>query len=247
MIGDFNRRGQGNDGGDHRPQLSATPQAQARIKSYVRREGRLTRGQARNLDALWPKYGLTAVTAAQGPRAIFGRAAPVTLEIGFGAGEALVALAADNPQRDYLGVEVYRSGVGQVLGHIEALGLSNLRLLCEDAVEVLAQLPGACLDELLLYFPDPWPKKRHHKRRLVQPPFADAVARVLEPGGVWRLATDWADYAEWMREVLDPHPAFTNAGDNSGFVADPPRPTTRFEARGRRKGHAVFDLAYRRR
>lgn len=217
------------------------------IRSFVRREGRLTPGQRRNLDELWPRYGLEAGGGPFDWEAVFGRTAPVTLEIGFGAGEVLAALAEAHPEEDFLGIEVYRSGAGRLLGELRDRGLGNVRVFCVDAVEVLAAaVPEASLDTVLLYFPDPWPKKRHHKRRLVQTPFADTVARVLKPGGVWRLATDWANYAEWMREVLDPHPAFDNIGDKDGFMSDPPRPGTRFESRGRRKGHAVFDLAYRR-
>lgn len=213
----------------------------------MRREGRLTPGQRRNLDELWPRYGLEAGDGPFDWEAVFGRAAPVTLEIGFGAGEVLAALAEAHPDEDFLGVEVYRSGVGRLLGELRDRGLNNVRVFCADAAEVLAEtVPAASLDTVLLYFPDPWPKKRHHKRRLVQTPFADAVARTLKPGGIWRLATDWANYAEWMREVLDPHPAFENIGDKDGLVSDPPRPGTRFESRGRGKGHAVFDLAYRR-
>ena len=218
-----------------------------RIRSFVRREGRLTPGQQRNLDVLWPRYGLDLPTAPLDWPAVFGRDAPRTLEIGFGAGEVLATLAATQPERDFIGIEVYRSGVGRLLGEIERLELTNLRLFCADAVDVLARaFAPASLDELLLYFPDPWPKKRHHKRRIVDAQFADAVRRVLAPGGIWRLATDWRNYAEWMREVLDGYPGLTNIGDANGWVSQPPRPGTRFESRGLRKGHGVRDLAYRR-
>lgn len=207
----------------------------------------MTPAQRRNLDELWPRYGLEVADGPFDWEAVFGRAAPRTLEIGFGAGEVLASLAAAHPEEDFLGVEVYRSGAGRLLGELRDRGLENVRVFCADAVEVLAEaVPEASLDTVLLYFPDPWPKKRHHKRRLVRTPFADTVARVLKPGGLWRLATDWRHYAEWMREVLDPHPAFMNIGDENGFVSAPPRPATRFESRGRRKGHEVFDLAYRR-
>lgn len=207
----------------------------------------MTAGQRRNLDELWPRYGLEVADGPFDWDRVFGRAAPRTLEIGFGAGEVLATLAGAHPDEDFLGVEVYRTGVGRLLGELRERGLDNVRVFNADAVEVLARaVPEASLDTVLLYFPDPWPKKRHHKRRLVQTGFADAVARVLKPGGVWRLATDWANYAEWMREVLDPHPAFANIGDAGGFVSRPPRPATRFESRGQRKGHDVRDLAYRR-
>lgn len=218
-----------------------------RIRSFVRREGRLTPGQQRNLDTLWPRYGLTPADGPLDWGAIFGRSAPRTLEIGFGAGEALLEIARRHPAEDFVGIEVYRSGVGRLLGELEAHGLDNVRVLCADAEEAMpaAFAPGS-LDRVLVYFPDPWPKKRHHKRRLVHAGFADAVARALKPGGVWRLATDWANYAEWMREVLDPHPAFENIGGPDGFADAGERPETRFEQRGERKGHRVFDLAYRR-
>lgn len=227
--------------------MITNPHQERRIRSFVRREGRLTPGQQRNLETLWPRYGLDVADGPFDWDTVFGRSAPKVLEIGFGAGEALLEIAGNHPDEDFIGIEVYRSGVGRLLGALDERGLTNVRVLCADAVDAMAQaVPDASLDTVLLYFPDPWPKKRHHKRRLVQTPFADGVARVLKAGGVWWLATDWADYAEWMREVLDPHPAFTNIGGRDGFVAAPERPPTRFERRGENRGHAVFDLAYRR-
>ena len=218
-----------------------------RIRSFVRREGRLTAGQQRNLDNLWPRYGLAMPTAPLDWDAIFGRTAPRTLEIGFGAGEVLADLAIRHPDEDFIGIEVYLTGVGRLLGALDDAGAGNARVFNLDAVDVLkAGFADDSLDNVLLYFPDPWPKKRHHKRRIVQPAFADEIARVLKPNGLWRLATDWANYAEHMRDVLDAHPAFENVGDVNGFVSEPPRSGTRFEARGRRKGHDVFDMAYRR-
>ena len=218
-----------------------------RIRSFVRREGRLTAGQQRNLDNLWPRYGLAMPTGPFDWDAIFGRTAPRTLEIGFGAGEVLADLAIRHPDEDFIGIEVYLTGVGRLLGALDDAGAGNARVFNLDAVEVLkAGFADDSLDNVLLYFPDPWPKKRHHKRRIVQPAFADEIARVLKPNGLWRLATDWANYAEHMRGVLDAHPAFENVGDVNGFVSEPPRSGTRFEARGRRKGHDVFDMAYRR-
>ena len=218
-----------------------------RIRSFVRREGRLTAGQQRNLDNLWPRYGLAMPTALLDWGAIFGRTAPRTLEIGFGAGEVLADLAIRHPDEDFIGIEVYLTGVGRLLGALDDAGAGNARVFNLDAVDVLkAGFADDSLDNVLLYFPDPWPKKRHHKRRIVQPAFADEIARVLKPNGLWRLATDWANYAEHMRDVLDAHPAFENVGDVNGFVSKPPRSGTRFEARGRRKGHDVFDMAYRR-
>jgi tRNA (guanine-N7-)-methyltransferase len=159
----------------------------------------------------------------------------------------LAGLAWQHPERDFIGIEVYRSGVGRLLGALDDAGATNARVFCADAVAVLERaFADHALDEVLLYFPDPWPKKRHHKRRVVQPDFATEIARVLKPGGIWRLATDWENYAVHIGAVLDAHAAFENMGDTAGFVNQPPRCETRFERRGLRKGHAVFDLAYRR-
>lgn len=226
--------------------MSTTPDR--RIRSFVKREGRLTPGQQDKLDRLWPLHGLTLPKAPLDWPAVFGRDAPRTLEIGFGAGEVLAELARRHPEQDFIGIEVYRNGVGRLLGELEAAQATNARVFDVDAVEVLNRaFADSSLDTVLLYFADPWPKKRHHKRRIVQTAFADEIARVLRPGGLWRLATDWANYAEHIRDVLDAHPGFENIGDQNGYISDPPRPATRFENRGLRKGHAVFDMAYRRR
>jgi len=215
------------------------------IRSFVRREGRITTSQQTALDTLWPRYGLDAPAAntTLDLAARFGRGAPVVFEIGFGAGDALLFRAERAPERDFIGVEVHRPGVGRVLNRAENLGLANLRVACHDAVEVLRDwLPPMSLDELILEFPDPWHKKRHHKRRIVQPAFLELVASRLKPGGLFRLATDWAPYAEHMREVLDASALF-----DGGAVPRPEsRPVTRFEARGERLGHTVADLLYRR-
>ena len=216
------------------------------IKSFVRREGRMTDAQKDSMQRLWPRYGVDA--PASGTRldldALFGRAAPKVFEIGFGAGDALLFRAERAPERDYLGAEVHRPGVGRVLHRAEKAGLANVRTVCHDAVEVLRDwLPEGALDELILEFPDPWHKTRHHKRRIVQPAFAALVASRLKPGGLFRLATDWVPYAEHMREVLD-----ASADFEGGPVPRPDsRPITRFEARGERLGHAMADFCYRRR
>lgn len=217
-----------------------------RIRSFVKREGRLTPGQQKNLESLWPRYGLENTAAAIDWDQAFGRRARRTLEIGFGAGEVLAELAEQSPDEDFIGIEVYRAGVGRLFGALDRVAATNVHVFNDDAVDVLARaFDDASLDTVLLYFADPWPKKRHHKRRIVQPGFADEIARVLKPGGLWRLATDWANYAEHIRDVLDAHNAFDNIGDRNGFVSAPPRPGTRFESRGLCKGHAVFDMAYR--
>lgn len=216
------------------------------IRSFVRREGRITSSQKDALENLWPRYGMDA--PAQGSTldlsALFGRTAPVVFEIGFGAGDALLFRAERAPGQNFIGVEVHRPGVGRVLNRAEKLGLGNLRVASHDAVEVLRDwLAPESLDELILEFPDPWHKSRHHKRRIVQPAFAALVASRLKPGGLFRLATDWVPYAEHMREVLG-----ASADFEGGEVARPEsRPITRFEARGERLGHAMCDLLYRRR
>jgi len=216
------------------------------IKSFVRREGRITTSQQAALDTLWPRYGLDASAAGTtlDLPTLFGRTAPVVFEIGFGAGDALLFRAERAPEQDFIGVEVHRPGVGRVMNRAEKLGLDNLRVASHDAVEVLRDwLAPESLDELILEFPDPWHKSRHHKRRIVQPAFAALVASRLKPSGLFRLATDWVPYAEHMREVLDASADFTG-----GEVPRPDsRPITRFEARGERLGHAMCDLLYRRR
>ena len=196
---------------------------------------------------LWPLWGVEFSPAPLDLDALFGRWAPRVLEIGIGDGEALLALAAARPDVDFLGIEVHTPGIGHCLLGIESRRLTNIRLISHDAVEVLErQLPDASLDEVMLYFPDPWPKKRHHKRRIVQPAFVELLAGKLKSGGTFRLATDWAPYAEHMLEVLQASPSFTNASPTGGYVPRPEsRPLTKFERRGERLGHEVFDLEFR--
>ncbi|MGH8453281.1 MAG: tRNA (guanosine(46)-N7)-methyltransferase TrmB, partial [Nevskiales bacterium] len=194
------------------------------------------------------RYGLEPGGDLLDWNSVFGREAPRVLEIGFGNGESVLAQALARPEQDYLGIEVHRPGIGRLLARLSAQEVSNVRVVCADAVEILTQrIPPRSLNCVELYFPDPWPKTRHHKRRIVQPDFADAVARALRPGGRWLLATDWAPYAEHMREVLNAHAEFANLAADGGFVSRPPeRLLTRFEQRGLKLGHQVFDLAYRR-
>ena len=218
------------------------------IRSFVLRAGRITRAQRRALDELLPNWGIPYSPALIDLDRVFGRQAPRALEIGFGDGATLVELATGSPGTDFIGVEVHPPGIGRCLLEIEARGISNVRVIAHDAVEVLqSQIAPGSFDEVLLYFPDPWPKKRHHKRRIVQPVFATLVASRLKPGGLLRLATDWAPYAEWMFEVLDAEPALENVAGARRYVERPDRGLTRFENRGRRLGHQVFDLEYRRR
>ncbi len=220
------------------------------IRSFVMRTGRMTTGQARALEDLWPRYGVEYSPALLSLDQVFGRHAPRTLEIGFGNGEHLASLAVAHPERDYFGIEVHRPGVGHLLMLAEKNGLTNLRVSTHDAVEVLRdQVPPGSLDEVLLLFPDPWHKKRHHKRRLVQPPFVELVASRLASGGVFKLATDWENYAQQMIEVLSAaHALFDNLSPTGDWMPRPDeRAPTRFEKRGARLGHGVWDLAFRRR
>jgi tRNA (guanine-N7-)-methyltransferase len=239
---------------------AAVPQVEhpRSIRSFVTRAGRITPAQQRALEELWPRFGIPpapgedpgapASTAPFELAALFGRDAPRTLEIGFGNGENLAALAAAHPERDFLGVEVHRPGIGRLLRTLEERGLGNVRLLCQDAVELLAgRIAPGSLQEILILFPDPWPKKRHHKRRLVQAGFVACVARALEPGGTLRLATDWQPYAVEMLAVLNAADGLANLAPDGGFVPRPAeRLPTRFELRGTRLGHQVWDLAFRR-
>lgn len=229
------------------PVTEADPH-QRRIRSFVRREGRLTPGQQRALERLWPRYGIDSEHTLD-LDAEFGRSAPRTLEIGFGNGESLAVMAGAAPDEDFLGIEVHRPGVGQLLRHLEAADIRNVRVLCRDAVEVLQrQIPDATLDRVLLFFPDPWPKKKHHKRRILQRPFLKQVARTLRPGGLFQLATDWQDYARQMLEAMEGAPEFENLAGPGAFSPRPAhRPVTKFERRGQRLGHGVWDLCYRRR
>lgn len=217
------------------------------IRSFVRREGRMTGAQRRALDELGPRYGAPG-DGVLDFAALFGRRAPVLLEIGFGNGEALLAMAAARPDADFIGIEVHRPGVGALLLRLDQAGLGNVRVVCDDAQAWLERhVPDASLDALHLYFPDPWPKARHHKRRLVQPAFAALVRRKLKPGGILHMATDWEDYARHMLEVMTAAEGYENTADAGGYAPRPDyRPPTRFERRGQRLGHGVWDLIFRR-
>jgi tRNA (guanine-N7-)-methyltransferase len=218
------------------------------IRSFVTRAGRITEAQQRALAQLWPKYGIEFAPETLEPRALYGRDAPRILEIGFGNGENLAALARAHPEQDFLGIEVHRPGVGRLLRALESQQLTNVRLICHDAVEVLArQIASQWLQEILIFFPDPWPKKRHHKRRLLQPAFVQQLAERLVPGGVLRIATDWQPYALEMLATLAAVAQLQNLAADGTFVARPAeRQLTRFERRGARLGHEVWDLAFRR-
>jgi tRNA (guanine-N7-)-methyltransferase len=217
------------------------------VRSYVLRQGRISAAQTRALETLHARYGLAYRDAPLDPVALFGRAAPLVVEIGSGMGETTARIAAEHPDTDYIAIEVHAPGVGSLLKLIDEQRLANLRVIRHDALEVLERMiPDGSLAALHLFFPDPWPKKRHHKRRLVQSAFAALAARKLAPGGVLHAATDWQDYAEQMLATLSAEPLLENTA--SGFAARPAhRPLTKFERRGLTLGHEVHDLVFRRR
>jgi tRNA (guanine-N7-)-methyltransferase len=221
-------------------------QTPRRIRSFVLRAGRTTPAQERALGELWPAYGIDLKEAPLDLAAVFGRAAPRCLEIGFGAGEVIGILAQTNPHIDYLGIEVHRSGVGRLLLRAQQCCFKNLRVICSDAVDVLRDhIADGAFDEVLVFFPDPWHKKRHHKRRLIEPSFVTLAAAKLRNGGILRLATDWQAYAEQMLAVCNANPALESLSRDGTYVPRPEfRPPTRFERRGERLGHGVWDLAY---
>ncbi len=220
--------------------MNSDAKRRAAPRSFVRRSGRITAAQKRALKELWPRYGLDETGALPPLKEVFGREAQTVLEIGFGNGETLVRAAAESPDLNFLGVEVHLPGLGRCLLAAERAGLSNLRLMQADAVEVLrSQLPPASLAMVCLYFPDPWPRKRHHKRRLVQPGFVALLAQALEPGGVFHVATDWSPYAKHIEGVMDGITAFEQLAEL------PARHITRFELRGSALGHEIWEAAYR--
>ncbi len=213
-------------------------QTQRHIRSFVLRAGRTTAAQERALTELWPSYGLDFGAMAMDLDAIFGRRAPRCLEIGFGVGEVIGNLAENNPHKDYLGIEVHRAGIGRLLLQAEHAALRNLRVICHDAVEVLRDaIADESLDEILVFFPDPWHKKRHHKRRLIEAPFVASLGAKLRTGGVLRLATDWQAYAEQMLAVCNASTALRSLSPDRTYVERPGfRQPTRFERRGRAAG-----------
>ena len=228
------------------PKPFTATEGRREIRSFVLRQGRFTPAQQRAFDALWPRFGLDYTGAPRDFDASFGRQAPRVLEIGFGNGEALRFSAAHDADRDHIGIEVHAPGVGRLLNALAEDGSDHVRLYHHDAVEVLQhEIADGSLDEVRIYFPDPWHKKRHNKRRLVQPAFADLLVRKLHPAGRLHLATDWQDYAEQMWDVLDATRGLSNRAGARGQVPRPPwRPQTHVESRGQRLGHGVWDLLY---
>jgi tRNA (guanine-N7-)-methyltransferase len=216
------------------------------IKSYVLRQGRLTRGQQQALDQLWPVYGIDFKAERLDFDTLFNRPAAIILEVGFGNGDSLVQQAASNPQNNYLGIEVHRPGVGRLLHLAGNAGITNIRVINHDAVEVLQlQIPDQSLDRVQLFFPDPWHKKRHHKRRIVKAEFIRLIHQKLKPGGQFHLATDWQDYAEHMLAEMEQAKGFSNTSGKGNYAENTDRPLTKFEQRGQRLGHGIWDLIYR--
>ena len=226
--------------------MNGEPSLRRPVRSYVLRGGRMGSGQVRALAELAPRFVLPFSQTPLDAAAVFGRRAPLVLEVGFGMGQATAAIARSRPDSDFLGIEVHEAGVGALLQRIEADGLSNLRVVRHDAVEVLrSMIAPASLAGVFVFFPDPWPKKRHWKRRLIQPAFAALVASRLAPGGVLHCATDWQPYAEQILEVLSGEPALANTA--AGYAPRPTyRPETKFERRGLALGHGVWDLVFTR-
>lgn len=212
----------------------------------MRRQGRLTEGQSRALEQHWDAYGLTLEQGVLDYAAVFGNGNPVILEIGFGNGASLLQMAQQAPQKNFIGVEVHRPGVGKLINDAQQAGVHNLKVFCDDAIEVLARnIADSSLDGVQLFFPDPWHKKRHNKRRIVQPEFAQTIRQKLKPGGYFHMATDWEPYAEHMLEVMSAAHGFANQAGAGNYSPKPDyRPNTKFEQRGERLGHGVWDLVF---
>ncbi len=229
------------------PYGSTTPEHDRRIRSYVLRQGRITNAQQRAHDALLPQFGVPYRAGLLDAHDVFGRTAPLIMEIGFGMGEGTAQIAQAHPENDYLGIEVHNPGVGSLLDRIGRLALTNVRIVQHDAVEVVRDMIAPDrLAGVHVFFPDPWHKKRHHKRRLLQAPFVSLLASRIAPGGYLHVATDWADYAQQVLAVLGAEPLLVNTVEQ--YAPRPAyRPLTRFEQRGVRLGHEVFDLVFRRR
>lgn len=216
------------------------------IRSFVIRAGRITSGQKAAFDNWWPSYGLSLYKGAINPAEVFGRTAPLVLEIGFGMGDSLLEMAKNEPEKDFIGIEVHPPGVGKLINEAGKAGVKNLRVYMADAMDVLEDcIPDAAIDRLQLYFPDPWHKKKHNKRRIVQPAFVQKLRPKLKLGGVFHMATDWQPYAEHMLEVMNVAENYANVSLDNGYSPRPDyRPITKFEKRGERLGHGVWDLLF---
>jgi tRNA (guanine-N7-)-methyltransferase len=220
----------------------------SKVKSYVKREGRLTKAQSKAIDDNWPSMGLSIEQGMLNLTDVFTRDAPRVLEIGFGMGKSLVEMANADPSTDFIGIEVHRPGIGACLASAQEADVKNLRVFEHDAVEVLnISIPDKSLDRLQLFFPDPWHKKRHHKRRIVQSDFVQAIRGKLKIGGEFHMATDWEPYAEHMLEVMNEAQGFSIISKSKDYVERPEyRPITKFEVRGQKLGHGVWDIIFKR-
>lgn len=232
------------------PQSAASdiPEHKRRIKSFVLRQGRLSQAQQNAIDTMWPQYGLTLEDKILDFNTLFGREAPTIIEIGFGMGNSLAAMAEAHPENNYIGIEVHRPGVGALLKLVAEKGLTNVRVFNEDAIEVLnRQISKNSLSAVYLFFPDPWHKTKHKKRRILQAEFAEKIAQYLKPGGQFHMATDWEDYALHMMAVMSAAKEYRNISGEGKYTPRPDyRPLTKFEQRGQRLGHGVWDLVFER-
>lgn len=216
------------------------------IKSFVTREGRMTPGQERALSVVWPDFGIEHGNKTIDPASLFNNLQPVIIEIGFGMGHSLAEMAIEHPDQNFIGIEVHKPGVGTLLKAIESEGIGNIRVMCFDAVEILEkQIADNSIDGFQIFFPDPWHKAKHHKRRLIQAKFVTQLIQKLKPGGFIHLATDWENYAEQMMEVLSEFDELNNEYGKGQFATSRcGRPITKFERRGERLGHGVWDLYF---
>lgn len=231
------------DNNSARPESECPESLRRKIRSFVKREGRFSRRQSQAYEKLLPQYGIAFSKQAIDFAELFEQDGPVILEIGFGMGDSLAQMALDNPTNNYIGIEVHKPGVGSLLATIEEKSIQNLRVISHDAVEVLEHvIPDQSLDGIQIFFPDPWPKKRHHKRRLIQSSFVELLAKKLKTDGRLHIATDWKNYAEWIEEVISANTDFKRLPEDTPHN----RPMTKFEKRGIDLGHGVWDMIYQR-
>ncbi|EPL6456616.1 MULTISPECIES: tRNA (guanosine(46)-N7)-methyltransferase TrmB [Providencia] len=230
------------------PEYNEDGRVMRRVRSFVRRQGRLTKRQEDALEKEWAEMGIDFINEPFDFAKVFNNSNPVTLEIGFGMGASLVTMASHNPQQNFLGIEVHAPGVGACLASAKEENVSNVRVMCHDAIEVLdCMVPNGSLAMVQLFFPDPWHKAKHNKRRIVQAPFAEKIRSKLAVGGVFHMATDWEPYAEHMLEVMKSVEGYKNLSPTGDYVPRPEsRPETKFEKRGQRLGHGVWDLMFER-
>jgi tRNA (guanine-N7-)-methyltransferase len=226
--------------------MAELPPSRRPIRSFVVRGGRLTPAQQDAIESLWPQYGIENNSELIDRGDLFGRQVELVFEIGFGMGDSLIAMAQQHPEKDYIGIDVHPPGIGNILREIETKQLENLRVMQGDAMEILESCFGDDdLDRIQIFFPDPWHKKRHHKRRMIQPPFVGSLARKMRQGAVLHLATDWENYAEQMLEVMSASVEFINLAGEGNYSESGERAETKFERRGRRLGHGVWDLLFK--